>query len=375
MKRIFIAASVLISFLVVACGSGNGTSPGDSTHEEQEEFIEISIVDSIGVETGDIDYVFGAIQALEHGPDGLIYVLDMSKCCVNVYSPEGEFVRSIARQGSGPGEILNPLAMAVVGDGRILICSPFSGGIHSFFPSGEWEGISAEFTNNPPMGMIGADSNAYVAFKITIDVPEDEIICNFIIGRYEESEEPVALYYEDSFIFDPTDLSSLLKRTMLNTIYYADREGRVFISPLSSEEYLVEVFSAEGEKILEFSGETVEVTKSEEEIADEKLWIETYLRNLGAGGVVIEYNPEPWRNQISDIGVDGYDRIWVRRGTVLSPVFDVFDMSGEKLFSASIPFIGDEGQFFEFIIDEYGMMAYSMNPENYQKIYLLEIPE
>lgn len=106
---------------------------------------------------------------------------------------------------------------------------------------------------------------------------------------------------------------------------------------------------------------------------------------MGAEGIVIEYNADPYRNTISEVEVDGEGRIWVRRGTVLEPVFDIYDYSGEKLFTASLPEAGngignalvadDNFVFWDFNIDEQGIIAYSTNPELYQQIYILELAE
>lgn len=370
---VFCAVSILM-VIVAGCG-GNGDITDSPQQEDHSVWLELSISDSIGVELGDSNYVFGDIQTLAHGPDGRIYALDRSTCCVKVYSPEGEFVRNVSRQGSGPGELINPLAMAVVGDGRIFVCSPWNGGMHAFSPEGEWEGLVTEFTNNPPMIMRGTDGNAYVAFRIQVLPEGDELICTTFIGRYEEGEEPTIRYWEDEFPFDPMDLTALLKRSFFGNVFAVDTEGRVFISPLTSEEYLVEGFTADGEKFLEISAESELVAKTEEQIREEKFWVETLLERMGAQGVVLEFNPDPYRNTISDLEVDSDGRIWVRRGTADTPVFDVYDMDGQILFTAHVPGITDEGQFWDFVIDEYAIMAYSLNPDLYQQIYILELPE
>ncbi|MCD4775757.1 MAG: hypothetical protein K8S15_06860 [Candidatus Aegiribacteria sp.] len=374
--RIHNKLAIALSFvLTVVIGCGEESAPAFEDTEPNEERVSITVIDSIGVEIGDSNYVFASIDALTHGPDGNIYVMDRGACCVKVYSPRGEFVRTIAREGNGPGEITASFAMAVLGDGRISICAPMQGGIHNFLPDGEWEGLSAEFTNNPPMKMVGADSNAYIALKLTIDVVDGELISSFLIGRYEEDNEPSVLYYETDFQFDPTDLTGLLNQTLFSHEFFADRSGNVYIAPYSTEDYIVNVFDRDGNQLLHIEKEVPQVEKSPGEIQDEKAWMEAWLRNIGAQGVVIEYNPEPYRWMISDIGCDSEDRIWVRRGTELAPVFDVYDAQGNSLFVAEVEGIGDDGQFWDFIIDEYGIMAYSLNPDYYSKIWLMEISE
>ena len=90
-------------------------------------------------------------------------------------------------------------------------------------------------------------------------------------------------------------------------------------------------------------------------------------------GVVLEFNADPYRNLISDIEVDGESRVWIRRGTVLEPVFDVYDFDGEKLFTATVSDAGDDAGFWDFNIDEQGIIAFSINPELYDQVYVLEL--
>ncbi len=375
MKRTILAAFciVLAGVMLSACGE-RGSDISQVTPAETEERVSIAIVDSIGLEIGDSDYVFANIVAVEYGPDGNIYVLDQGAYSVLVYSPTGEFIRRIANQGSGPGELLMPLAMAVLGDGRVAVCDPMQGGVNSFSPEGQWEGVSAEFNNNPPMRMSGADSNAFVALKLTIDF-EGPPTTVFAIGRYEEDNEPTAFYYRDEFPFDPENLTELLNKTLFSAEYTADREGNVYLTPMSTEDYIVQVFDRDGNSILEFQREMDRVAKSEEDIAEEKRWMEAWLTNIGAGGVIINYDPNPYRFLITDIGYDSQNRIWVRRGTELIPVFDVYDMDGELLFTAEVEGTGDDAQWWDFIIDEHGMIAYSLNPDFFHKIWIMELPE
>ncbi|RKZ10439.1 hypothetical protein DRQ25_02930 [Candidatus Fermentibacteria bacterium] len=375
MKRTILTAFciVLAGVMLSACGE-RGSDISQVTPAETEERVSIAIVDSIGLEIGDSDYVFANIMALEFGPDGNIYVLDRGAFSVPVYSSTGEFIRRIANQGSGPGELLMPFAMAVLGDGRVAVCDPMQGGVNSFSSEGQWEGVSAEFNNNPPMRMSGADSNAFVALKLTIEF-EGPPVTVFTIGRYEEDSEPTAIYYRDEFPFDPEDLTELLNRTLFSAEYTADRDGNVYLAPMSTEDYIVQVFDRDGNLTLEFQREMDRVEKSAEEIAEEKLWMEAWLTSIGAQGVLIEYEPNPYRFMTSDIGYDSQNRIWVRRGTELIPVFDVFDMDGELLFTAEVEGAGEDALFWDFIIDEHGMIAYSLNPEFFHKIWIMELPE
>ncbi len=373
MKSMMLAVFIIISVVLLACG-GNGSDIAQVSPQETEERVSIAIVDSIGVEIGDSNYAFANIMAVEFGPDGNIYVLDRGAFTVLVYSPTGEFIRRIGKQGSGPGELLMPFALAVLGDGRVAVCDPMQGGINNFSAEGQWEGVSAEFNNNPPMRMSGADSNAFVALKVTIDF-EEEPKTIFTIGRYEEDTEPTAFYYEDEFPFDPENFTELLNRTLFSAEYTADREGNVYLTPMSVDDYIVQVFDRDGNLTLEFQREMDRVEKTEEEIAEEKRWMEAWLTSIGVQGVLLDFTPDPYRFMTSDIGYDSQNRIWVRRGTELTPVFDIYDMDGKLLFTAEVEGTGADAQYWDFIIDEHGMIAYSLNPDFFHKIWIMELPE
>ena len=54
----------------------------------------------------DEDVIFGEIEQIVAGPEGNLYVLDSQLCQVMVFGPEGEFLRTLSREGEGPGEDL-----------------------------------------------------------------------------------------------------------------------------------------------------------------------------------------------------------------------------------------------------------------------------
>ncbi len=370
-----IAVFALMLIFLIGCNAETEEISARGTSSTTEEMIEMTIVGTIGVEMGDSNYVLGSVQQIDHDLDGNILVLDRSACCVRVYSPQGEFIRQISNEGSGPGELRNPISMTVVGDGRIFVETPLSGGMNAFTAEGEWLGIVTPFYDPPPMNTVGADSNSYVAMRIeTLPNDSGDLIVAAFIGRYEEGEDPVIRYWEYEFPFDPNNLTALLQNTMMSRVFTADRSGNVFIAELTSDNYLVQGFRSDGELFLEIEKNVDKVEKTGIEIEDEETYVVAYLESMGASGVVLEYNADPYRNSISEVEVDGEGRVWVRRGTALEPVFDVYNSAGEELFTVSVPEAGDDAVFWDFNIDEQGIIAYSINPELFQQVYILELP-
>ncbi len=116
----FVALLILLS---VSCGGENMQSDSNpSTCESiQADTCFLTVVDSIGVELGDSNYVFGAIREVDTGPDGDIYVLDWINCTIFRYSSDGEFVTRIGGEGNGPGEMAQPGFMGVLTNGTICV--------------------------------------------------------------------------------------------------------------------------------------------------------------------------------------------------------------------------------------------------------------
>jgi len=54
-------------------------------------------------------------------PDGSIAVLDWDNLRVQIFDGEGGFVRSIGSKGKGPGQMINPLSVAVGAGGEIIV--------------------------------------------------------------------------------------------------------------------------------------------------------------------------------------------------------------------------------------------------------------
>ena len=72
-------------------------------------------VTSIGV-LSDPDYALSDVWGLTVGPAGDIYVLEMTASQVRVYDTDGQYQRTIGREGEGPGEFIRPWALGFTDD-------------------------------------------------------------------------------------------------------------------------------------------------------------------------------------------------------------------------------------------------------------------
>lgn len=95
------------------------------------------------------DELFGPRDAV-FGSDGNIWITDTGHDRIQVFTPQGEFVRSIGSEGNGPGEFDEPVGIAVGSDGRIYVADMYNGRVqvlnsdgsyNSEFPVEGWGGF------------------------------------------------------------------------------------------------------------------------------------------------------------------------------------------------------------------------------------------
>ncbi|MGH7471682.1 MAG: hypothetical protein ACRENP_27330 [Longimicrobiales bacterium] len=90
----------------------------------------------IGEVEGAPEYMFGRITSLAVAVDGSIFALDRQAVTVRQYDNRGRFVRSYGREGSGPGELRRPEAIALARNGQLLVRDPGNARIAVFERSG-----------------------------------------------------------------------------------------------------------------------------------------------------------------------------------------------------------------------------------------------
>jgi len=108
----------------------------------------------IGQFDGPDEYTFGSVAAIATGPAGTLYVLDREPPSLRAYASDGTFLRQLAGEGEGPGELKQPdSGLAILPDGRILARDPGNARITVFGAEGEyeteWRIRGSSFTSTP----------------------------------------------------------------------------------------------------------------------------------------------------------------------------------------------------------------------------------
>lgn len=107
----------------LASGTVVVSNPQDGLWGEGEawRFVEQGRVGDLSMEEPE---VFAGVSDLLLDPAGRIYLLDRQSRRVQVFGPDGAYVRTIGREGEGPGELADPIGLAWLPSGDMLVVDP-----------------------------------------------------------------------------------------------------------------------------------------------------------------------------------------------------------------------------------------------------------
>lgn len=110
----------------------NPDTPADGVHQ-----LELEPVWSLGGESDEDEEIFGLVESVLQDEEGRVYLLDQQLMEIRVFDAQGRYLRSIGREGEGPGEFRNPRGMFFLPDGRIGVIQMMPGRIAVLDREGE----------------------------------------------------------------------------------------------------------------------------------------------------------------------------------------------------------------------------------------------
>ncbi|HKJ93173.1 MAG TPA: hypothetical protein VJ957_08395 [Longimicrobiales bacterium] len=162
----------------------------------------VDSVGAIGNAFGDENYQFGSIARIGLAGDsaGDLYVLDTQARHVQKYGPDGRYLASYGRKGGGPGELEQPLSLAL-GPGDSLWVADFSNTRFTILPQDGGDARSIRFPESAfPMSGLVVGRDAYVV--------ADRVL-NFGVGPSSSNSDGAAGIPVVAYGFDGAPLDTL----------------------------------------------------------------------------------------------------------------------------------------------------------------------
>lgn len=361
-----------ISCLIVSLYSGCAESEWAEPFPDR---LAITVLDSIGIETGDSCYVLGSIIYAEVSSSGSILLLDQSACCIREFSPDGTYMRILSGKGSGPGELLFPQEMAVQADGKIIVEDMFKRAL--VILAGNGESLS-ELTNwelSPPKAIVSVDTNHIAGCAIGYDMESLDLSLIFKPTLYPLDDTGRELeFFADTLIIVnvqevPMTPTGMLGYSMMTS---DQRNGRVFYANMSTDQHEVRCWDVQGNLFFSFSLGIPPVARTSDELLEETEYARMQFASLGLNTLPEGFEPDPLHVLVFGLGVDEDGNLWIQRGTEERPVFDIIDTDGDHIGTAEFP---RTGRHWKFSISPNGSLAWNLDPvSGFQKVYILDLP-
>ncbi len=314
----------------------NGSQPRDGVRTLQME----EIWRRGGLD--DEEVLLGIVSSVMSGPEGNIYVLDAQLMEVKVFSPEGDLINTLGRQGQGPGEFQNAQQMTFL-PGKDAI------GVAQTFP-GKLVGINLDGSPAGDITLGGDPAAGGFAVLINATLGGGNLVCSGIelafdqaaatmdrhhfVRSYSAEGDRLAEYHTKD-VHWKFDAGFVLEEAQSDFVWWrlaVDREGRVLIGE-PREDYEISVYGRDGQLERVFGREYESWPRTEALLARYDAMMEAQSQQLppGTERVVAKVEQDLW-----GIRAHGDGTYWVgtSRGMYAPPegafcVWDVFSPEGE----------------------------------------------
>lgn len=298
----------------------------------------------------DDDVFFGTLSGVRTDSQGRLYLLDGQLSEVHIYSPDGDHLATVGREGDGPGEARRPSDMFVSDDGTINVLQGFPGRIVKLTPDGLPAG-EASYSAGPASAgqfgvLIGGRGYGQDMILAGIRMTFGGAISKqtYFLARCDsEGQQKVALLEKiheinyAEFVMDELQMDFIWGR------FDAGQDGRVYAAP-ERNAYSIQVYGLDGqvEKIINRKYTSVPRTEKQRQLAVQI--IEAVAANYPTPPRKITI--EDTQPAISSIQVTADNHLWVQTaaGDSTPPdgtwiVFDIFDSEGN--FEKQVALTGD----------------------------------
>ena len=311
----------------------------------------------------DEDILFGLIPRACSDADGNVYVLDSQLNQVLVFNPDGEMVRTLFREGEGPGEIRQPRDMMVLGNGRIGVVQEFPGVVIFVEKDGTPAGrVKIGGTEGGIFSLTGCDAAGdHVIMSGNDQSPGDSPGTSnrqYFLSHFNDKGVETQRYCESLGVYD-FQAFKFSEREHTPPFWFtfaAGSDGRTCVAP-DRDQYSIHVFSPDGKLDMIIEREYQPIDRSDQEYAETRAIYETALTSLPVDyTLTVERRASAVAFLQRGLRIRDDGTIWALSGRGIRnlpagvlAVFDVFDRKGSFIKQVEIQGPGDplkDGIFF-----------------------------
>jgi hypothetical protein len=322
--------------------------------------IEVELEEEWRIGGEDDEEIFGVITAIVADAEGNFYLLDAQLNEIKVYDNDGEYVRTIGREGEGPGEFRGAFNMFLVPGGNIGVLQTFPGKVVTLTPTGD---PADEFPLPEVDGggfriLLGAQyAGKNLALVYALNQPSETGFTQENILALVEPDGKTEHQLNSQASTMKAAAPVIAEKewdTFRNGRWAASSDGRAFAA-VSFGKYEIDVWDSSGKLQRVIHREYPDHMRSQEEI-DRILAIYEGFTRRQIPLPDLKYEIEEKYNQIGGIFARDDGSLWVQtsRGRAgldegIVGIFDVFDKKGQFVQQITLKGEGDpenDGYFF-----------------------------
>jgi hypothetical protein len=300
----------------------------------------------------DEEFLFGMVVDCMTDAEGNVYLLDNQLCNVEVFTAAGEHLRTLSRQGDGPGEIRIPQGLVMMPDGTLGILELFPGKIVKLTLAGEPQGnLTLGGNGDPQTGFVAAigsenrGGTMIVAAQHSIPSDAGQDRTQYLARISEEGEELVR-YREASMILDFNN-PRFVERELLPAFLLASSvgpDGHVYVAR-DRDQYAIEVYSPDGSLVRVIEREFKNWKRDNRDLRRMNALVDAWIQGFPGE---MPRDLETYEPAITELFVTDEGTLWVQHsrsgrdlpeGILLS--YDTFDAEGKYLQEVHIASEGD----------------------------------
>jgi len=357
----------ILAFVTLAVSSSCGSEPGgkDQANETRIPDFRLVTAGTYGSEIGDSLSMIGTADDFCYHPDGSILILDRTAMCIRMVNSSE--VTLISREGEGPGELLSPMSICSLADGRILVADEAKREVMEFNTAGEYLGSYFTTDRYVPYTMDTINPASIAGAMLYLVMGEDQILFGVNFARFDSDSLPAVVFDTRQWEWPAPEMY-----TEFEMVDYTAAPDGTFYLTMDNTRYSISIYSSTGEMIGSIvCSDVPQIPKTEEEILEEIEIFESYAVQDDAytGG----YEPASSRQLIDLVGIDSDSNLWVQRLYAEDGFkFDIWDVNGNLLYTASFNELESTVGIL-FHVDQYGILASITDPELFPQVLSLEV--
>lgn len=282
--------------------------------------------------------LFGVVGDVVEDRQGNVLVLDSQLHRVLVIGPTGEILRTLGREGDGPGELRAPTSLCAQVDGSIAVLEPQAHRCVRIGPEGDplpqWNAV---LDGTPGARIVAATPvrESYAVQLMTYFAQNDEVRRTCVVQLFSADGTASRELLRQYRALPRTRPARYVEETGADLLLCdADDSGRVLIAP-TWRDYALSIYDAEsGALEMVVTRDQEALARTPEEIEEEREYAVAYYGGKDRVEAVIS----PVHRTIAAAVLNTDGTIWVSSsrgwklvGNGIAARYDVFDVEGRYL--------------------------------------------